>query len=225
VPALIAPAALSIITATFKEGAERTKAMGVWAAIAVGGGAVGLVLGGILVEALSWPWIFFVNVPSGSPSSRCDEVRPRVARRARAQELRHTRRGDRHRGLITLVYGIVKTQEKGWASLHTFGFFTLAAVLLVAFLVIESRSAEPLVRLSIFRVPTIRAANIVMFLVASGLFAMFFFNTLYSSACSATRARGGPRVPPLHGGDHHRRRALAAARPGHRRREVPLIGW
>ena len=63
--ALIAPAALSIITATFKEGAERTKAMGVWAAIAVGGGAVGLVLGGILVEALSWPWIFFVNVPVG----------------------------------------------------------------------------------------------------------------------------------------------------------------
>ena len=63
--ALIAPAALSIITATFTEGAERTKAMGVWAAIAVGGGAVGLVLGGILVEALSWPWIFFVNVPVG----------------------------------------------------------------------------------------------------------------------------------------------------------------
>jgi len=63
--ALIAPAALSIITATFTEGAERTKAMGVWAAIAVGGGAVGLVLGGILVETLSWPWIFFVNVPVG----------------------------------------------------------------------------------------------------------------------------------------------------------------
>ena len=63
--ALIAPAALSIITATFAEGAERAKAMSVWAAIAVGGGAVGLVLGGILVEALSWPWIFFVNVPVG----------------------------------------------------------------------------------------------------------------------------------------------------------------
>src|SRR6516164_6126391 len=63
--AMIAPAALSIITTTFEEGAERTKAMGVWAAIAVGGGAVGLVLGGVLVEWLSWPWIFFVNVPVG----------------------------------------------------------------------------------------------------------------------------------------------------------------
>ncbi len=63
--ALIAPAALSIITTTFAEGAERTKAMGVWAAIAVGGGAVGLVLGGVLTTALSWPWIFYVNVPVG----------------------------------------------------------------------------------------------------------------------------------------------------------------
>ena len=63
--ALVSPAALSIVTATFREGAERTKALGVWAAIAVGGGAVGLLLGGILVEALSWPWIFFVNVPVG----------------------------------------------------------------------------------------------------------------------------------------------------------------
>ncbi|HEX2426480.1 MAG TPA: MFS transporter [Gaiellaceae bacterium] len=178
--ALIAPAALSIITATFSEGAERTKAMGVWAAIAVGGGAVGLVLGGILVEALSWPWIFFVNVPVGIavfvaalryvPESR-DEHSHKSFDLAGAVTVTG--------GLIALVYGIVKAQEKGWTSLHTGGFFTLAIVLLGAFLVIESRSAEPLVRLSIFRVRTIRAANVVMFLVASGLFAMFFFNTLY----------------------------------------------
>ena len=178
--ALIAPAALSIITATFAEGAERTKAMGVWAAIAVGGGAVGLVLGGVLVEALSWPWIFFVNVPVGIavfaaalrnvPESR-DEHRHKSFDLAGAVPVTG--------GLIALVYGIVKAQEKGWTSLHTGGFFTLAAVLLIAFLVVESRSAEPLVRLSIFRVRTVRAANVVMFLVASGLFAMFFFNTLY----------------------------------------------
>ena len=77
------------------------------------------------------------------------------------------------------MYGIVKAQDKGWTSLHTGGFFTLASALLVAFVVIESRSAEPLVRLSIFRVRTVRAANVVMFLVAPGLFAMFYFNTLY----------------------------------------------
>ena len=178
--ALIAPAALSIITATFAEGADRTKAMGVWAAIAVGGGAVGLVLGGVLVEALSWPWIFFVNVPVGIavfvaalrhvPESR-DEHAHKSFDLAGAVTVTT--------GLIALVYGIVKAQEKGWTSLHTGGFFLLAVVLLGSFLVIESRSAEPLVRLSIFRVRTVRAANIVMFLVASGLFAMFFFNTLY----------------------------------------------
>jgi EmrB/QacA subfamily drug resistance transporter len=178
--ALIAPAALSIITATFAEGAERTKAMGVWAAIAVGGGAVGLVLGGVLVEALSWPWIFFVNIPVGIavfvaalrnvPESR-DEHAHKSFDVAGAITVTS--------GLIALVYGIVKAQDKGWTSLHTGGFFTLAAVLLVAFVVIESRSAEPLVRLSIFRVRTVRAANIVMLLVASGLFSMFFFNTLY----------------------------------------------
>jgi EmrB/QacA subfamily drug resistance transporter len=178
--ALIAPAALSIITATFAEGAERTKAMGVWAAIAVGGGAVGLVLGGVLVEALSWPWIFFVNIPVGIavfvaalrnvPESR-DEHAHKSFDVAGAITVTS--------GLIALVYGIVKAQDKGWTSLHTGGFFTLAAVLLVAFVVIESRSAEPLVRLSIFRVRTVRAANVVMLLVASGLFSMFFFNTLY----------------------------------------------
>ena len=178
--ALIAPAALSIITTTFEEGAERTKAMGVWAAIAVGGGAVGLVLGGVLTTTLSWPWIFFVNVPVGIavfiasmrfvPESK-DEHAHKSFDVAGAVTVTA--------GLLALVYGIVKAQEKGWTSLHTGGFFALALVLLAAFVVIERRSAEPLVRLSIFRVRTVRAANVVMFLVAAGLFAMFYFNTLY----------------------------------------------
>ena len=90
--ALVSPAALSIVTATFREGSERTKALGVWAAIAVGGGAVGLLLGGILVETLSWPWIFLVNIPVGIVAFLLSlQVRARVARRARAQELRHRR--------------------------------------------------------------------------------------------------------------------------------------
>ena len=178
--ALIAPAALSIITTTFAEGAERTKAMGVWAAIAVGGAAVGLVLGGILTTALSWPWIFYVNVPVGIavfiaslrevPESK-DEHEHKTFDLAGAVTVTA--------GLLALVYGIVKAQEKGWVSLHTGGFFAVAFALLAAFLVIERRSVEPLVRLGIFRVRTVRAANVVMFLVAAGLFAMFYFNTLY----------------------------------------------
>ncbi len=178
--ALVAPAALSIITTTFEEGAERTKAMGVWAAIAVGGAAVGLVLGGILTTAFSWPWIFYVNIPVGIavllaslryvPESK-DEHAHKSFDLAGATTVTA--------GLLALVYGIVKAQEKGWTSLHTGGFFALAFVLLAAFVVIERRSVEPLVRLGIFRVRTVRAANVVMFLVAAGLFAMFYFNTLY----------------------------------------------
>ena len=178
--ALVSPAALSIVTTTFREGAERTKALGVWAAIAVGGGAVGLVLGGILVETLSWPWIFFVNVPVGIaafvvslryvPESK-DEHAHKSFDVAGAVAVTG--------GLVALVYGIVRSAESGWGSGEVLGILALAAVLLVAFVLIESRSAEPLVRLSIFSVRTVRGANIAMFVVAAGLFSMFFFNTLY----------------------------------------------
>ena len=178
--ALVSPAALSIVTTTFAEGAERAKALGVWAAIAVGGGAVGLLLGGILTDALSWPWIFFVNVPVGIaafilslrlvPESK-DEAVHKGFDLAGAVTVTG--------GLIALVYGIVRSAESGWGSAEVLGFLGLAAVLLVAFVVIERRAAEPLVRLSIFAVRTVRGANVAMFIVAAGLFAMFFFNTLY----------------------------------------------
>ena len=178
--ALVAPAALSIITTTFAEGAERTKAMGVWAAIAVGGGAVGLVLGGILTTTLSWPWIFFVNIPVGIAvffASVRFVPESKDVRQHKAFDLAGAVTVTA--GLLILVYAIVKAQEKGWGSLHTLGVGGLALALLAAFVVIERRSVEPLVRLSIFRVRTVRAANVVMFLVAAGLFAMFYFNTLY----------------------------------------------
>jgi EmrB/QacA subfamily drug resistance transporter len=178
--ALISPAALSIITTTFEEGAERAKALGVWAAIAVGGSAIGLLLGGVLTQAFSWPWIFFVNVPVGIvgfvlslrlvPESRDEHAAARfdVAGAVTATG-----------GLMALVYAIVEAPSAGWGSARTIGFFVLAVVLLGAFLVIQTRSAAPLVRLAIFRVRSLATANLVMFLVASGLFAMFFFNTLY----------------------------------------------
>ena len=178
--ALVSPAALSIVTTTFREGSERTKALGVWAAIAVGGSAVGLVLGGFLVETFSWPWIFFVNIPVGIatfvfalrfvPESK-DEHAHKSFDLAGATTVTA--------GLIALVYGIVRSAELGWGSGEVLGFLALAAVLLVAFVLIERRSAEPLVRLSIFAVKTVRGANVAMFVVAAGLFAMFFFNTLY----------------------------------------------
>jgi EmrB/QacA subfamily drug resistance transporter len=178
--ALISPAALSIISTTFEEGAERAKALGVWAAIAIGGSAVGLVLGGFLVQYLSWPWIFYVNVPVGIvafflslrlvPESR-DVTGHRSYDIAGAVAVTG--------GLMTLVYAIVDAQSAGWGSTKTITTFAIAAVLLVSFVFIEMRAKAPLVRLSIFRIRSLSIANVVMFLAASGIFAMFFFNTLY----------------------------------------------
>jgi EmrB/QacA subfamily drug resistance transporter len=178
--ALISPAALSIISTTFEEGAERAKALGVWAAIAIGGSAVGLILGGFLTQTFSWPWIFFVNVPVGVTAFALSlrlipESRDEHAHRSFDLGGAATATG----GLMALVYAIVKASTDGWTAAVTLGFFTLAFVLLGSFVLIELRSKAPLVRLSIFRTRSLTTANVVMFLVASGMFAMFFFNTLY----------------------------------------------
>jgi EmrB/QacA subfamily drug resistance transporter len=178
--AFISPAALSIIATTFSEGAERARALGVWAAIAIGGAAIGLILGGLLTQLLSWPWIFFVNVPVGIVTfvlalRLIPESRDEHAHRAFDVGGAVTVTG----GLMALVYAIVKAETDGWGSPITLGSFAVSAILLASFVVIELRSKAPLVRLSIFRVRSLLTANVVMLLVASGMFAMFFFNTLY----------------------------------------------
>ena len=200
--------------------------MGVWAAIATGGAAAGLLAGGLLVEFLSWPWIFFVNVPVGIAAGLAALRWVPESRDAGHKTYDIPGAVTVTAGLIALVYGIVSTEQNGWASPETLGFLALAVVLLTAFVVIERRSPEPLVRLSIFGVRTLRAANVVMLLVASGLFAMFFFNTLYiQRVLELLAAPGWARVPALHGRHRHRRRALAAddedARPAHDRRDRP----
>jgi EmrB/QacA subfamily drug resistance transporter len=178
--ALVSPAALSIITTTFADGPERTKALGVWGAIAAGGGAFGLLLGGILTDQLSWEWIFFVNVPVGAltalaairlvPESRA-ERRPGSFDLAGAVSVTA--------GLMVLVYAIVKAESFGWGSARTLGLAGLGLALLALFVAVERRSSAPLVRLDLLRVRSLAAANIVMLIVAGGLFAMFFFASLY----------------------------------------------
>ncbi len=178
--ALVSPAALAIVTTTFAEGAERTKALGVWSAIAAGGAAAGLVIGGFLTETLSWRWIFFVNLPIGIaaallslrfvPNSRPDD-RPETYDTAGAVTVTG--------GLLVLVFAIVKAQGYGWGSSKTAGLFLLAFVLLAVFVVIERRSKAPLIRLGIFRMRSLSGSNAAMLLVASGLFAMFYFASLY----------------------------------------------
>src|SRR3954454_20688976 len=178
--ALISPAALSIIATTFREGAQRSRALAVWAAIVIGGSAVGLILGGALTQYFSWPWIFFVNIPVGIAAfvlslRLVPESRDASAHGSYDIGGAVTVTG----GLMTLVYAIVSAQSAGWTSVRTIALFATAAVLLGAFVLIEQRAVAPLVRLSIFRVRSLLTANAAMFLAMSGMFAMFFFNTLY----------------------------------------------
>jgi EmrB/QacA subfamily drug resistance transporter len=177
--ALVSPAALSIVTVTFAEGRDRSRALAVWAAIAVGGGAVGLLLGGILTELLSWEWIFFVNIPIGIvaflaslrwvPESRSPERRGFDLAGAATVTA----------GLVLLVYGIVGTTDHGWTSARTLALMGGGLALVAVFLAIEGRVRDPLVRLGIFKLRSIAGANSAMLVVAGGMFAIFFFASLY----------------------------------------------
>jgi EmrB/QacA subfamily drug resistance transporter len=178
--ALVSPAALSIITTTFTDTTERTKALGVWSAIAAGGGAVGLLLGGVLTDLVSWPWIFFVNVPVGVvtvllATRFVPESRANLGHRTFDLAGAATVTG----GLIVIVFAIVKAQSYGWGSARTIGLIALGLALLAAFVAIERRSDAPLMRLGIFRIRTLAVADGVLLLVASGMFGMFFFASLY----------------------------------------------
>ena len=177
--AMVSPAALSIITTTFKEGADRAKALAVWAAIAVGGAAVGLLLGGILTEYLSWEWAFFVNIPIGIASVLLslryvpESKVPTVGGVDVAGAVSVTA------GLTLLVYTIVRTQENGWLSAQTIGLALASVALLAAFVMIERRSAAPLVRLGIFKIRSLTGANLSMLAVAGGMFSVFYFASIY----------------------------------------------
>jgi EmrB/QacA subfamily drug resistance transporter len=178
--ALVSPAALSIVTNTFAEGQERNRALGVWGAVAGSGGAAGVLLGGVLTQYLGWEWVLFVNVPIGLAAvalaprllaeSR-DEGRERAFDVAGAITVTA--------GLALLVYTLVDANNAGWASARTFVLSAISVALLVAFVIIERRQRHPLVPFAIFRLRTLRGANIVALLVAMSLFSMFFFISLY----------------------------------------------
>jgi EmrB/QacA subfamily drug resistance transporter len=178
--ALVSPAALSIVTTTFSDGDQRTKALGVWSAIAASGAAVGLLVGGVLTDVASWRWVFFVNVPVGIATVALalryvSESRADVEHRSYDVAGAVTVTG----GLVVLVYAIVKAQAYGWGSARTLGLGAVAVVLLASFVMIENRSPAPLMRLSIFRIRTLAVADTTLLLVASAMFGMFFFASLY----------------------------------------------
>jgi len=179
--AIIAPAALSIVSTAFPEGAERNKALGVWGALGGSGAGLGVILGGILTRYVGWEWIFFVNVPIGAAVVA---LTPVFVRESRLDVAR--RRYDPlgavavSASIVLLVYSISKAPDIGWGAPRTIGMLAAAAVLLGVFLLIESRAAEPLMPLSIWRLRTVTTANVVGVVVGAVMFSTFFLLTLYT---------------------------------------------
>lgn len=178
--AILSPAALSIVTTTFRDGAERNKALGVWGAVAGSGGAAGVLLGGVLTDGLGWEWVLWVNVPIGLIAAALAPTL--IAESRREGESRHFDAAGATTitaGLSLLVYALVDANDAGWGSAQTIVLLAAAAALIGAFVVIERRSRAPLVPFSIFRARTLTGANLVGLLVGASLFSMFYFISLY----------------------------------------------
>jgi EmrB/QacA subfamily drug resistance transporter len=178
--ALLSPAALSLVTVLFAEGSDRNKAMGVWGAVAGSGGAVGVLLGGMLTEWAGWEWVLFVNVPIGVAAAL---LAPRLLPESRNEGRRHFDVAGAFTitaGLSLLVYALVDANNVGWGSTQTLGLSAIALALIGAFYAIERRTKAPLVPFpGIFRIRTITGVNVTAVLVAASLFSMFFFISLY----------------------------------------------
>jgi EmrB/QacA subfamily drug resistance transporter len=177
--AIIAPAALSIVSTTFAEGRERNIALGVWGAVGGFGAAAGVLLGGVITDALSWEWIFFVNVPVGILGLA---LTPFLIDESRDETARHFDVPGGvlvTAGLSSLVYAITQAGQEGWLAGETIGFFVASIALLGAFAGWELRHPEPLMRFGILRTKTVAGANVSGFILGTAIFAMFLMLTLY----------------------------------------------
>ncbi len=178
--ALLAPSALALLMGVFPEGPARNRAIGIWGTVAAAGYSIGVVLGGILVAWLGWRWILFVNVPLGIlilaaawrmlPDPRADGPRPSLDVLGSVLVTG---------GLMALVYALARAPEVGWREGATWRMVLAALVLLGAFLIVEMRTAEPLMPLRIFRLPGIAAANLVCTFLSAAMVAMNLFLTLH----------------------------------------------
>ena len=177
--ATITPAALSILVATFTEGRERNIALGAWGAVGGVGAAFGVLIGGVLVDFLSWPWIFFVNVPVGVAALILSPFLLSESLDKHGQGFDALGGVLVTSGLSTLVLAITQGHGWGWSSGTTIAVFALAAVLLLAFVAWERRVKDPLLPFSILRLQTLAAANVVGFILGTALFAMFLMLSLY----------------------------------------------
>jgi EmrB/QacA subfamily drug resistance transporter len=200
--ALLSPAALSIITTTFTEGAERNRALGVWGAVAGSGGAAGVLLGGMLTQWAGWQWVLFVNVPIGFAAAAGSMA---ILRESRTEGPRHFDVAGAlsvTAGLSLLVYTLVRANVVGWGATQTIVLGAVALGLIALFVAIERRTRAPLVPFpGIFRSRTITGINITGLFIAMALFSMFFFISLYMQQVLGYDAlKAGISYLPLAGG-------------------------
>jgi EmrB/QacA subfamily drug resistance transporter len=178
--ALFAPAGLSLLMTTFTEGRPRNLALGIWGAASGSGAAVGVLLGGVLTSYLTWPWVFFINVPVGLAVAL---LSPRKLTESRVEgAVRHFDVAGASAitsSLMLLVYGLTKATQDGWGSIQTVGTLVAAAVLAVGFVAIERRAASPLLPFAAFRGNTLGVGGLIATLIASIGFSQFFLLTLY----------------------------------------------
>jgi EmrB/QacA subfamily drug resistance transporter len=178
--ALFAPAGLSLLMTTFREGRERNLALGIWGAASGSGAAVGVLLGGVLTSYFDWPWVFYINVPVGLALI---VLVPRLLNESRADA------ASRHfdiagatsitASLMLLVYALTRATQSGWGSLSTVLLLAVSAALAVAFVAIERRAEAPLLPFEVFRGTTLGTANLITAIIASIAFSQFFLLTLY----------------------------------------------
>jgi EmrB/QacA subfamily drug resistance transporter len=178
--AVVSAVALSLIMTLFTEPGDRAKAMGVFGFVAAGGGTVGVLLGGILTDLLTWHWIFLVNIPVGiAVFALCIDLLPGSRGQAGEGRLDVAGAVTVTGALMLAVYAIVNGNGNGWTSAETIGLLAAAAVLFGTFLAIEARVSAPLVPLGIFKHRNLSVANVTAVLSAASLFAMFFLSALY----------------------------------------------
>ncbi len=177
--AIITPAALSILSTTFAEGRERNIALGAWGAVGGFGAVGGVLLGGILTDALSWEWIFFVNVPVGLVGLALAPILLHESRDAAVKSFDVAGAVLVTSGLSSLVYAITQAGQDGWLAAETLAVFGVSLALLVAFVAWELRHPEPLMRFGILQNRTLSGANVAGFILGTSLFSMFLMLTLY----------------------------------------------
>ncbi|MFJ9706032.1 MFS transporter [Streptomyces sp. NPDC101234] len=178
--AVLAPSTLTIVTSAVPNGTARMRAIATWSAVGAGGGAAGALVGGALVDGVSWRWVLLINVPVGA-----------MVLAGSLRWLTESRNGDRRRldlpgavlvtaGFATLAYGISQSESEGWTATSTLLPLVAGLALIAAFLLVEARTAAPLMPLGLLRLRSVSSANAAMFLNGTAVFCMWFFVTLYA---------------------------------------------